>query len=125
MQPSKFLTEWPPKATAAASSLRRCCTMSKPTARPILGNASSRAPWPTPSWILKLPKNGSQWSKKHGRDSIEKNGPPRLPAARRNLPHGTRPGVRPRDQEDQAGSGDSERRHQSVWDDYNRGSYYP
>jgi len=41
-----------------------------------------QGPWPTPSWISKLQKNGSQWSKKHGRDSIEKNGPPKFPATR-------------------------------------------
>src|SRR5437016_1863779 len=46
--------------------------------------------------MLKLRKNGFPWSKKHGRDSIEKNGPARLPTARRNLPHGARPGVRAR-----------------------------
>src|SRR2546426_8606262 len=46
------------------------------------------------SWTLRSSKNGSQWSKKHGRDSSQKNGPPRLPEARRNLPHGAQPGVR-------------------------------
>src|SRR5438552_12332232 len=39
--------------------------------------------------------NGSQWSMKHGGDSTEKNGPPRLPEARRNLPYGAQPGIRP------------------------------
>src|SRR5436190_8887401 len=97
----------------------RFCTMSEVVAQPIFMNVSNKGLWPMPGSTLKSPENGSQWSKKHGRDSAEKNGPPGIPAARRNLPHGARPGVRARDQENPAGSRDSERRHESVWHDHN------
>jgi hypothetical protein len=51
------------------------------------------------SWIWNLPRSGFQWSEKHGRDSNAKNASQqRLSAAGRNLPHGARPGARPRDQ---------------------------
>src|SRR5438876_11753557 len=107
MQHWKVSTAWREKPTAAASSLRRFYTTSELAVQPIFANASSRLLWPMPSSILKSPRNGFQWIKKHGRDSTEKNRPSRLPEARRNLPHGARPGVRPRDQENSAGSRDS------------------
>ena len=91
ISPMKVLDRVAGKGTAAALSLKQSCTTSEVVAPPLRERLKQGA-LANARLNLEIAKEWFPVRKKHRRDWTDKNGPPRLPEARRNLPHRARAG---------------------------------